>query len=77
MKKFITEDQTHKIKTLMFAQKLQVKDLPSHLGRSVVYWSRVLNGEADPRTSDILALSKLLGIKPSQIVEFFFSPEAF
>lgn len=73
MKRNLTEDQIHLIKTAMFAKKLTVQGLVEKLGRSSAHWSRIINGTVDGRFSDYVNLAKLLELTPKQFIEYFSS----
>jgi transcriptional regulator with XRE-family HTH domain len=71
--KVLTEDQTHDIKTAMYAKRITVQDLVDKLGRSRAHWSRLINGDVDGRGSDYVKLGKLLELTPTQFLKYFFN----
>jgi hypothetical protein len=71
--RFMTEEQSHKLKTIMFSQKIALKDLPGLIGGSRNHWMAIINGTGDPRESEIVALANLLKLTRVQVMDFFFS----
>ena len=70
---YLTEEQSHAIKSNMFSRKIRVQDLCDLLGGSRAYWTSMLLGQTEMHVTHIIKLSKLLGLSKQEILDYFFN----
>lgn len=69
--RFITEEQEHLIKTMMYMKKIQIQELPRLIGGSRATWTKKLLGKIPLDAEDMIKLRRLLNLTNEQTLQFF------
>ena len=75
--RFITADQEHQLRTIMFAKKIHVQDLPASIGGCRASWTAMLSGKREMNLSQIIKLSRLLSLNKQQTLDLLLNFELF